>query len=84
MPARHAVSEEKVRTALEEVGAEYQRGRTIHGQMASRHEGWAVIWEELDELWDEVRKRHPEKRLLRKEATQVAAMALAFMLEVTE
>ena len=49
------------------------------------HEGYAVILEELDELWDEIRKK-PENRdrtLLRAEAAQVAAMALRFMIDLT-
>jgi hypothetical protein len=52
------------------------------------HEGWAVIREELDELWEEVKdnKRPDAERvpLMRKEAMQVAAMAIRFMLDVCE
>ena len=47
----------------------------------SEHEGFAVLGEEVDELWDEVKKspknREPEK--LRAEAVQVGAMALRFL-----
>lgn len=44
----------------------------------SAHEGYAILLEEVDELWDEV-KRSPSKRdyaKMRAEAIQVAAMAL--------
>jgi hypothetical protein len=53
-----------------------------HAPMHSGHEGYAVIKEELDELWEEVRKKkqHPDR--MRKEATQVAAMAMRFLYDV--
>lgn len=51
---------------------------------ASPHEGYAVLLEELDELWDEVKANHPERsERMRKEAIQVAAMAIRFVLEST-
>jgi len=49
--------------------------------MKSNHEGYAVILEELDELWDEIKKQHPNNELIRKEAIQVAAMAVRFILD---
>ena len=47
----------------------------------SAHEGYAVIAEELDELWMEVKKQHGPERdaAMRREAIQVAAMALRFI-----
>jgi glutamyl-tRNA reductase len=48
------------------------------------HEGWALIQEEMDELWDEVKKK-PSKRskeALYTEAKQVAAMAIRFMIDI--
>lgn len=44
------------------------------------HEGFAVIYEELDELWDEVKSNGTPERL-RREALQVAAVALQFAAE---
>jgi glutamyl-tRNA reductase len=54
--------------------------------MNSAHEGWAVIWEELDELWDEVRAKQGARDVakMRKEAVQVAAMAMRFVLDVCD
>lgn len=49
----------------------------------SVHEGYAVILEELDELWEESKKKIPNKENLRKEAIQVAAMAVRFAAELT-
>jgi len=49
-------------------------------------EGYAVIHEELDELWEEVKKKPTvqNKKLMREEAKQVAAMALRFMIDVCD
>ncbi len=51
----------------------------------SLHEGWGVLSEEVDELWDHVRlnqkKRDPAA--IRAEAIQVAAMALRIAVECT-
>jgi hypothetical protein len=49
----------------------------------SVHEGYAVILEELDELWDESKERVPSKDRLRTEARHVAAMAIRFAAELT-
>ena len=34
---------------------EAERGLSIHGFLNSRHEGYAVIKEEFDELWDAIK-----------------------------
>lgn len=46
----------------------------------SAHEGFAVLQEEVDELWQEV--KHGTKVREREEAIQVAAMALRFLLDI--
>jgi hypothetical protein len=66
---------------MTEVLLEYQNARRTHAPFNSTHEGYAVLLEEVDELWDEVRERQPNPTRLRKEAIQVAAMALAFAVE---
>lgn len=50
----------------------------------SAHEGYAVLAEELDELWQHVKtnQKRRDLRAMRKEALQVAAMALRFAIEV--
>jgi len=48
----------------------------------SEHEGWAVIKEEMDELWEAVRLKqsNPERKdRMKDEAIQVAAMAIRFV-----
>ena len=59
------------------VAIELQKARAAYRPMASAHEGWAVLREEVDELWDEVKKK-PSKRNtvdMYNELVQVAAMA---------
>lgn len=50
----------------------------------SAHEGFAVLKEEVDELWDHVKTNQKKRDLfaMRQEAIQVAAMACKFALEV--
>lgn len=50
----------------------------------NRHEAYGVILEEIDELWDEVRKNHKKGDLAaqRTEAKQAAAMLVRFMVEL--
>ena len=59
------------------VVAELANARAIHPDLASAHEGYAVILEELDEFWEEVRKRKKERDKTRmyEELVQIAAMA---------
>lgn len=69
--------------ALSEVAEELDRALRKYSAFNTAHEGIAVIQEELDELWDEV-KRKPKKRRLKRmerEAVQLAAMAIRFRLE---
>jgi hypothetical protein len=42
------------------------------------HEGYAVIREEVDELWDEIKSKTGTRRNCYNEAIQVAAMAVRF------
>lgn len=48
----------------------------------SSHEGYAVIKEEVDELWDEIKNnKHPMSEVnQKKEAIQVAAMGIKFLM----
>ena len=59
---------------VEQVMDELRRATRQHGPMKSGHEGYAVILEEVDDLWHEI--KHGTKSKARKEALQVAAMAV--------
>jgi hypothetical protein len=71
------------RTALE-VCKEVERATSMWPKFNSAHEGFAVLAEEVDELkshvWTNQKKR--DLSAMKKEAIQVAAMALRFATEV--
>jgi hypothetical protein len=84
---------------LNEVGVELSKARQTHAPMNSHHEGYAVILEELDELWeickmnthkfdigdtDKENLRRRKREAMRKEALQVAAMAVRFIQDVCD
>lgn len=74
------VSVTEITPTIWDVLDEYNRARAKHGAMRSSHEGYAVILEELDEVWDEIKANNIPRA--KEEMVQVAAMALAFLLEV--
>jgi len=66
--------------ALAHVRAEILRSIDKHGSpFHSAHEGFAILDEERDELWDEVKAN--DQFRAREEAIQVAAMATRFFIE---
>lgn len=61
-----------------EVREELARARSKHAPIHSLHEGYAIIAEELDELWEHVRRKGPgarDRESVRRELVQIAAMA---------
>lgn len=52
----------------------------------SAHEGWGVLSEEYDELWDEIKIKQSKRDLgkMYHEAIQLAAMAIRFAAEVCD
>lgn len=95
---------------LNEVGAELAKARATHAPMNGHHEGYAVMLEEMDELWEvckanthsfliEIPKwatatdidpndkeslRRLKRAAMRKEALQIAAMAVRFIQDVCD
>jgi len=67
---------------INDVRDEIERARVKHPAYHSAHEGYAVILEELDELWDEVKQRDQSIDRMREEAIQVAATAIRFIQDV--
>lgn len=69
--------------AVNLVLTELTRARLQFPHFHSAHEGYAVILEELDELWQVIKEEHPlQPQRLQREATQVAAMALRFLTDL--
>lgn len=72
-------------SALELIRAEYERAiAKFPDDFTSPHEGYAILFEEVDELWDEVKgRRDPETmERMKKEAVQVGAMAVKFLVKI--
>lgn len=66
---------------LELAEQEYIRSNTLYPMFHSTHEGYAVIKEEVDELWDEIKKEKSvfPNYLQRAEVVQIMAMCIKFM-----
>jgi len=61
---------------------ELQRAQLAYPDMTSAHEGYAILQEEVDELWDEVKKKSHDYQKMEQEALQVMAMAARFINDV--
>lgn len=70
--------------AILEVQKELEEATSVHGPMHSAHEGFSILLEEVDELWDEVRMKRQDIEKMHKEAMQVAAMAIRFMIDIAK
>lgn len=51
------------------------------GEFASKHEGYAIILEEMDELWEAIKSKSSSRADIEREARQVAAMAIRFLVD---
>lgn len=84
----YSLDTDKTASIVAEVCNEIARAEAKFGPFNSSHEGYAVLLEEVDELWDVV-KLNPKKidgdgtkirnQMMRDEAIQVAAMAIRFI-----
>lgn len=63
---------------------ELAQAKLKHPPLKSAHEGYAVILEELDEVWAHVKTKQPNYRAMRRELIQVAAMAQRMAEEICE
>ncbi|MFA5317168.1 MAG: hypothetical protein WC369_07100 [Dehalococcoidales bacterium] len=70
-----------INSLLTEIKNEYESASLKYPAFHSTHEGYAVLKEEVDELWDGVKDNEGimGNEALRKEAIQIAAMALRFI-----
>lgn len=72
------IDPEKLAQALADVKEEVLRSTNKHRLFASTHEAYAVMLEELEELWTEIKANQFDNA--KREATQLAAMAVKFLL----
>ena len=63
--------------ALGLIEIEFTEAQKKFSRFNNSHEGYAVILEELDEMWDEIKANR--RISTKKEAVQVGAMALRFL-----
>ena len=66
---------------LQTLEDEYSRATKMFGAFHSSHEGIAIIKEEVDELWDEIKGEQKMEGLM-EEASHVATMAIRFMQDI--
>jgi hypothetical protein len=74
----------RIDEVLQQVKLELQRATKKFSAFRNMHEGYAVLLEEVDELWELVKCHdHPpgSQRLAQTEAEQIAAMAVRFILD---
>lgn len=73
-----------MKEVLKAIENEYYRASSLYPPFHSMHEGYAVILEELDELKETIwkSKRIRLSPVAAKEAIQVAAMAVRFILDL--
>ncbi len=71
----------RISEANAEALEELERAVKKFGPFHNPHEGYAVLKEEVDELWDEIKGRADKDRM-KEEAGQVAAMALRFLVDL--
>lgn len=70
--------------AMQAIMKEYMYAKVAYDKFHSHHEGWAVLFEEVEELWDEIKKKSESRDVekIQKEATQAGAMALRFLIDL--
>ena len=74
----------KIWEIAQEVVEEVESASQKFPKFNSAHEGFAILKEEVDELWDEVKKQDTNSEAMRKEACQCAAMAMRFIKDLCD
>jgi hypothetical protein len=80
------------KTAQDKILEEFLRASSIYKPFSTYHEGYAIIKEEFDELWEEIKHSHydrgdrneEEDTKIQTEAVQVGAMILRFLIDLTK
>lgn len=78
-----AETDAAIREVSNAVNKELDRALTLYGPMINKHQGYAIILEELDELWEEVKAKKCSSERMREECVQIAAMAMRFVVDLT-
>lgn len=76
------MNEDFLKRLLKVIEDEFREATTKFDAFHNAHEGYAVLLEEVDELWENVKlnQKNPERLpKMTKECIQVAAMAIRFL-----
>ena len=67
--------------AIKFIETEFLRASDLYPDLHSNHEAYAVIKEEIDELWDEIKKSKDVRgnKEIRKELIQIGAMVVRYL-----
>lgn len=71
----------EIESIITEIKTEYERSKKLYNDFNSNHEAYAVILEELDEVWDEIKKTKEIRgnENIHKELIQVGAMVVKYI-----
>ena len=75
------INARRVDDIVREVCLELGQASAMFPEFNSPHEGYAVLKEEVDELWDAI-KHNDGAHAQKQEAIQVAAMAIRFIYDL--
>ena len=77
---------ERVSDVQQDISTEIGRARASFGSFRSAHEAYAILLEEVEELWAEIKVKQGKRDMARlyTGAVQVAAMATLLASEVTD
>lgn len=81
-PHKAADPAEYLSRPMSEAERELMEACLMHPPMNTPHEGWSVIFEELEELREHIRTDTGRSIEARREAIQVAAMALRYVIDL--
>lgn len=84
MPTEYQTEQARLRRMriLAVIDRELDKATSRFNRFNSPHEGWAVIREELDELWEHVRANTGRDREAMVECVQIATMALRYIYDL--
>lgn len=80
------MSYEQIRSIAIQAEAEARTAMLTWPVWNSAHEGYAVLLEEVEELWEHVKTKQKNRDLaaMRQEAIQIAAMAMRFAHDICD
>jgi len=74
--------ERRIRAIADNAIAEVERARELFPEFNTYHEGYAVLKEEVDELWQAIKTKPQNPYKIGTEALHVAAMAIRMTLDM--